>query len=661
MKKLLLFLLLPFSLFAQDEFEDYEYYFTDNEGITIIGTVQTSQQITVVDREQIENSGASDIVNLLQEKLGLNIVRHGAYGNQAGVNLRGFDSKRIAFLINGVPVNSSTDGKFDINQIDLNSIERIEVIFGGSDFKYNVSGAFGGVVNIITIRKQEQGLRFTASVTNTSMIPGEYRDRNGVTRNPHWEDLLDTQNYSVSAVYGSDTFSFSANVFANRAENHFLFTDRYNYTRRKDNNEVWDTGASVSFVWELPDFTQLILSSNVYYSDSNFPASGFSVNAGSQNDFSTRNVFMIDMPRIFHDDVSSELSLGWQFYKRDYSSPSSEVSVHDQHNLSIINRWNWYPSERLTLRSGIDYRFIGLDSTDIGNRSRHDGGLYLTIEFKPVKSLLIIPSSKVIFTSEGSENFVLIPKLGILWNITDSIAIKNNFFRSFKFPDFEELYWNSGSGSAIHGIGNPDLRPEDGWGADLGISWHITNKLRLESVFFTQWIKDSIHWFSGSGAASSGGIWRPENVGEAVFFGLDSKVNYEFPVSIGPIKKITASLSYQYILSFLLSYGYTFDSNKRIPYSPEHTISGSLEFSWSGGFLYFNGQYESSRYHDTANVTVLKPMFLLNAGVNHMFNDYITVFSVLRNILNTSYESFYDYPMPGVTLTFGLRMNLEVK
>ena len=638
-------------VYSHDFIDDDNYFFANNEGITVIGTVQTSQQIAIIEKEQIERQGAGDVVNLLQDTLGLNIVRYGAYGNQAGINLRGFDSKRIAFLINGIPVNTSSDGKFDINQIDLNSIESIEVIYGGSDSKYNVSGAFGGVVNIITVKNQEQGLKLLASISNTSVLPGRYRDRNGEIQNPHWEDLVDTQNYSLSAAYGNKAFSLSANFFANRAENHFLFTDRYNYPRRKDNNEVKDTGVSASFVWELADLTKLIVSSNFFYSDRNFPASGFSSNFGNQQDWVTRQNFLIDKPRVFKDNLSTEISLTWQFNKLEYTSPVNEISLHDQHNFSAINRWNWFLNDWLTLRSGFDFRYITLDSTEIGNRSREDGGIYLTAEFKLFEQLFVIPSAKVVYSGTGSENTAIIPKLGILWNVSDNFAVKNNYYRNFKFPEFEELYW-SGTGS----IGNPDLHPEDGYGADLGISWRLTKRLQWESVLFTQKIFDSIHWFAGSDS-----IWRPENVGEAALFGLDNKISYNFPVSFWFLKEIKTSISYQYLKSYLLSYGFTYDSNKSIPYNPEHTINGSLGFFWQTGSLSLSGQYESLRYHDVANITELKPIFLLNAGFNQNIGSYFTLIASLRNILNKSYESFYDYPMPGITFTLGMRANLEYK
>jgi vitamin B12 transporter len=655
-------LLLIFFLIFSDKVEcqefvpednsdwDDELLFINEEGIIITGTLQTSQQMAVIEKDEIERSNAADIATLLQEALNLNVTRYGTYGSQTLLNLRGLDSKRLAFLINGIPANSSLDGRFDIEQIDINSIERIEVIYGGSDTKYNVSGAMGGVINIITVKKQKSGLRLGASISNTSVLPGEYRARNGETQERNWEDLVDTQNITFSAIYGGEKNSVTANVFANRAANHFLFTDHYDYTRRKDNNEVWDTGGSASLVRDLADFAKLIASTSFYYGDKNIPSSGFSSFFGKQQDIFSRNNLMIDMPRAFRDDLAMEASVGYHFVRRNYTSPADVFSRHDQQNVTLINRWDWYAGERLTLRSGFDYRFIYIDSTEVGNRNRHDSGVYLTAEYKPVKQFMLTPSVKAVFSSGLDSKITAVPKLGLLWNVTDSLDMKNNYFRSFKFPDFEDMYWSGGGG-----IGNPDLRPEDGWGGDIGVSWRFKKLFTLDSTFFIHWLKDSIHWYP----LGQGNIWRPENVGEAIFFGLESELGFDIPVSWGPVKKISPSFSYQYLLSYLLSFGYDFASDKRIPYSPEHTIGVSFRIFWNSGSFSISGHYESLRYDDRANLTELKPNFLLNAAVNQKMGNSVTVFGTVRNILNEAYESFYNHPMPGITLTLGLRVNLE--
>ena len=516
----------------------------EDRGITVTGTAETTQEIRVVDREEIERRNAPDLGTLLQEALHIGVTRYGGYGNEAGINIRGFDSKRVAVLIDGVPANSAQSGKFELSQIDLNAVERIEVIYGGSDTKYNVSGALGGVINIITAKDQKPGLRFGGGLANSGSIPGEYRNFALEKEGPRWEDLADTQNLNLFGSYGGKNYSLKANGFFNRVGNHFRFRDEvFKTTRRKVNNEIHDGGASASALFHLPQSAKLIAAADGYYGNKNIPTAGDSPIKGVQTDFSTRQQALAEAPRVFHDALAAEgsLSHAWQIlrYERD------SASVHDEHTLTAINRWSWYPHSAVTARFGGDYRFIALDSTDMGKRNRHDGGLYAAGEFKPQPWVLIIPSIKAAFCSSGSEPVTPVPKLGFAFYPADSLTIRNNYFRSFKYPDFQDLYWPAASGTA----GNPDLKSEDGWGADLGASYRYKEWWTAEAVLFAQWTVDSIHWSPGSG-----GIWRPYNVGEAAYFGADGKFSVTVPARIGPIQTIRPGLSYQYIKSYLLSY-----------------------------------------------------------------------------------------------------------
>jgi vitamin B12 transporter len=145
-------------------------------------------------------------------------------------------------------------------------------------------------------------------------------------------------------------------------------------------------------------------------------------------------------------------------------------------------------------------------------------------------------------------------------------------------------------------------------------------------------------------------------VGKAVFFGWDSRLRIDLPVSLGPVEKIIISLSYQYQLSYLLSYGYTWASEKRIPYMPMHAAGASLDIPWKTGSLLVSGHYEGLRYSNTSNTIKLDPHFLLNITLNQKTGENNTLFAALRNTLNQFYDSIYNYPMPGITLTMGIKM-----
>jgi vitamin B12 transporter len=78
------------------------------------------------------------------------------------------------------------------------------------------------------------------------------------------------------------------------------------------------------------------------------------------------------------------------------------------------------------------------------------------------------------------------------------------------------------------------------------------------------------------------------------------------------------------------------------------------------GSLLISGHYESLRFANTSNITKLDPYFLLNVTVNQQIGKNLTVFAVGRNLLNASYESLDEYPMPGITVTLGVRFNVEL-
>jgi len=94
---------------------------------------------------------------------------------------------------------------------------------------------------------------------------------------------------------------------------------------------------------------------------------------------------------------------------------------------------------------------------------------------------------------------------------------------------------------------------------------------------------------------------------------------------------------------------------------PMHTIGAFLEVPWNSGSFIISAHFESLRYVDRANISILKPHFLLNMTFNQKLGKNISIFSALRNILNQSYESFDNYPMPGISLTLGLRTEFKTK
>jgi vitamin B12 transporter len=610
--------------------------------------------MAVIDKETIEKSGARDLGSLLEEELDMSITRYGGYGNQAELNMRGFDTERIAILIDGVPANSPRSGEFDINQIDLDNVDRIEVIYGGSDTKYNVSGALGGVINIITIKKQKPGWNFGFALSNTGYMPGEYNKRHagGDIGKPEFIDLVDMQSLSLFAGYGAEKFSWRTSLFGNRAGNHYLYKDDYGFARRKISNEVLDGGGNVQLMFTLPKDTALqdatILSdTRMYYAHRNFPVTMNSVGTVLSTDLTVTENIIFAAPVIFRDDLATEASLTYQTSQNNYGV---NITSRD-HYITAINRWSWYPTDKLILRSGIDWRFLYVNTespTELEPvKTGNQGGLYIAGEYKILKNLLMAASVKA---ATDTKQAAVVPKLGLRWQLNSLFTLKNNYFRSFKFPDFDDLYYRSMDNTMV---GNPKLKPEDGWGADLSGELKLEKYFSFTSTVFWQWTSDSIHWIK-----SQGGRWSPENVGTASFTGADFRPVFRFPLEKWKFTSLKIGVNYQFQFSWLL---HDFENSFRIPYMPTHIIGGSADLAWETGSIMVSAHYETTRYADTTNQIALAPHCVAHATLNQNMGKYLVFFASLRNIFNAQYESFASYYMPGISLASGVRAKFNIK
>jgi vitamin B12 transporter len=109
--------------------------------------------ISVIDAEQIRNSSADSIEELLRRQGGIQLSRTGGAGQSASLFLRGNSASGTVVLIDGVRVGSATLGQTDLSSLSLAQVERIEILRGPGSSLYG-SDAMGGVVQIFTKRGQ---------------------------------------------------------------------------------------------------------------------------------------------------------------------------------------------------------------------------------------------------------------------------------------------------------------------------------------------------------------------------------------------------------------------------------------------------------------------------------------------------------------------------
>ena len=105
-------------------------------------------KVRVIGTPQIQSKGATNIQSLLNTEVGIRLSNDMALG-ETDFELMGMSGNNIKVLIDGIPVIDRLTKKQSLSQIDINTIERVEIVEGPMSVIYG-SDALAGVINIIT-------------------------------------------------------------------------------------------------------------------------------------------------------------------------------------------------------------------------------------------------------------------------------------------------------------------------------------------------------------------------------------------------------------------------------------------------------------------------------------------------------------------------------
>ena len=172
-----------FAQFGAPEFETNSQKQLKNLDPVVITAARLEQQlsevipsVSVINREQIEESQALDLAGLLMGEPGFEIGRNGGPGATTSIFLRGMSSVNSAVFIDGVRAPTDRIGFFNFADIPINIIDRIEIVRGNLGSLYGES-VIGGAVNIFTRRnlgKPDGSATLTVGSRNTKGVAVNY-------------------------------------------------------------------------------------------------------------------------------------------------------------------------------------------------------------------------------------------------------------------------------------------------------------------------------------------------------------------------------------------------------------------------------------------------------------------------------------------------------
>ena len=113
---------------------------------------------TVFTRDDIDRLQPNSVTDLLRRVPGVQVVQTGGRGSLPGIFIRGTRSAQSLVLVDGQRIGNSTSGDSNLQHLNIDQIERVEVLRGSRSVLYG-SDAIGGVIQIFTRRGAEQGLQ----------------------------------------------------------------------------------------------------------------------------------------------------------------------------------------------------------------------------------------------------------------------------------------------------------------------------------------------------------------------------------------------------------------------------------------------------------------------------------------------------------------------
>lgn len=439
----------------------------------------TGKVLNIISRQQLERSGGKTLSEVLNTLPGLTMIgANNVLGTNQNISIRGASAGNVLLLIDGIPVNdpSAITNYYDLNFINIDQVERIEVLKGGQSTLYG-SDAVAGVINVI-LKKADKKITVFGGVTGGSYNTlKESIGFGGQQKNTHFSinythqssdgfsaatdknkvGGFDNDGFKQHALNGRFGFSPAKNLkinFTGTYNNYFAdldaaaFTDEKDYTVKNDNKQL---GASAVYTLKK---TTIHLNYNFNH-----------------------------VIRRYNDDSLYQSSPYSKFARSSYTGRI--------HFAELYGNWKINNFELLI---GADYRW---NNTDQWYWSTGAFGPYappaLHAEMKQVSPYLTLAYNQDNgFGAEigGRYNDHSVYGNNVSFNFNPFFVIKDkaklfaNIYSAFKTPTLYQLYDQS--------IGNSSLTPEKSTVAEAGVEFLSLKKLNARVVGFYRQAKDAI-------------------------------------------------------------------------------------------------------------------------------------------------------------------------
>lgn len=436
-------------------------------------------KIKVITAEQIKARAALNLTQVLNMEPGIRFSNDNTLG-VSDIQLMGMAGRSIKILLDGVPVADRNDTRESLNQIDIETIERIEIVEGPMSVIYG-SDALAGVINLIT--KKNKNTRFSVGARVQEETVGD--------------------EYSFLGNKGSHLQSVNASVsknkiFANGAFTHNDFRGyggSYGRNKSWKPKEQWLGNITVGHRGEK---------NTVYYRldglDENIAAKG-TINMDTYKAFDQQFITRRWMHQVQDDwHISPRFHLNsaasYTNYNRrtrstrhDFTNDTDELTtgLGEQDTavfttLFFRSQAHYKVNEKLSLQPGIEYNHNAASGARIeGSPVINDFALFVSAEWRPIERINIRPGFRMVKNSLYDAP-PLVPALNAKIGLRDNIDLRLSYAQGYRAPALRELYFDFID--ANHTIlGNKNLEAETSNSVNAALSWRYGTELRSTFTF----------------------------------------------------------------------------------------------------------------------------------------------------------------------------------
>lgn len=438
----------------------------------------------LISRAELERTGATDVASALVERSGLQL--DGGVPAGAGVQMRGFDSRRVLVLIDGQPLIGRVNGNLDLSRLSLSSIERVEIVKGPQSILYG-SEAMGGVVNLITRAAPESGTSGSLTVLSGS------QGRREVSADGGWRrgTLAATADAGARQVDLAPGLAGDAGTFARRWNGAARL-------RWESQAGAWAEGSVLGI-----DERQRYRTGQLFQFGDNTQL-GARLAAG-------REIGLARLSATLSTSAFDHLS---RSSTRDV--PASDSGARDRQRLlqgELL--WNAVLGSTL-LDAGVALRHESIEADRLTAESHDLFGVEPFAQATVSLGAFNVSPGVRLSWNERWGDFVA-PRLAVMLRASEALAFRASVGRGFRAPDFKELYLrfvNDAAGYAV--VGNPDLRPEHSSALSLGVEW-TGGRTYVRASAFANDYRDFIE----TGAPDVSGTYSYSNVARGWTRGLE--------------------------------------------------------------------------------------------------------------------------------------------